>query len=188
MSNEQRTKLFLDMEFTDLTQDAKPLSLALISEHGDEFYIELRYNPDDCSQWVKENVLPKMLGTNLLSPRQAQHEINEFLKKFELVEVWGDCLQYDWVIFREIFLGQLPEKISYLPFDICTWFRIYGIDPDISREEFSRINNVMPLDVAMKSKHDALYDAHIIKLCFERLSRIDAQNVRRNVSPFSLLP
>ncbi|EJM78908.1 hypothetical protein PMI31_00233 [Pseudomonas sp. GM55] len=34
-------KLFLDCEFTQLNQDTKLISLALVSEVGDEFYVEL---------------------------------------------------------------------------------------------------------------------------------------------------
>ena len=34
-------KLFLDCEFTQLNQGTKLISLALVSEAGDEFYVEL---------------------------------------------------------------------------------------------------------------------------------------------------
>jgi len=34
-------KLFLDCEFTQLNQSTKLISLALVSESGDEFYVEL---------------------------------------------------------------------------------------------------------------------------------------------------
>lgn len=34
-------KLFLDCEFTQLNRDTKLISLALVSEIGDEYYVEL---------------------------------------------------------------------------------------------------------------------------------------------------
>lgn len=54
-------KLFLDCEFTQLNQSTKLISLALVSEGGDEFYLKLTdtYQVEDCSEFVIENVLGK---------------------------------------------------------------------------------------------------------------------------------
>jgi len=38
-------KIFLDCEFTQLNQYSKLISLALVSESGEEFYVELTDNP-----------------------------------------------------------------------------------------------------------------------------------------------
>jgi hypothetical protein len=53
-------KLFLDCEFTQLNKDTKLISLALVSEVGHEFYVELTdtYQVADCSDLVIQNVLP----------------------------------------------------------------------------------------------------------------------------------
>jgi hypothetical protein len=50
-------KLFLDCEFTQLNQGTKPISLALVSEAGEEFYVEFTdtYQVEDCSEFVIEN-------------------------------------------------------------------------------------------------------------------------------------
>lgn len=47
-------KLFLDCEFTQLNRDAKVISLALVSEAGHEYYVELTdtYVTQDCSDFV----------------------------------------------------------------------------------------------------------------------------------------
>lgn len=52
-------KLFLDCEFTPLNRDTKLISLALVSEAGHEFYVELTdtYLVGDCSDFVILNVL-----------------------------------------------------------------------------------------------------------------------------------
>ena len=50
-----------------------------------------------------------------------------------------------------------------MPFDLCTLFKAKGIDPDISREEFSNMKE-------NSQKHNALWDAKVIKRCFELLS------------------
>lgn len=44
-------------------------------------------------------------------------------------------------------------------------FYAAGIDPDISQEEFAGVN-------AATCKHDAMWDAEVIKLCFDKLSAL----------------
>lgn len=55
-------KIFLDCEFTQLNRDSKLISLALVSESGREFYVELidTYLVEDCSDFVIQNVLPQL--------------------------------------------------------------------------------------------------------------------------------
>jgi hypothetical protein len=92
------------------------------------------------------------------------------LSQFENVEMWSDCLAYDWVLFNDIFgtAFDIPKNVYYIPFDICTLFKIKGIDPDINREDFAK-------DILMKEcfkvgqKHNALWDATVIKACYEKL-------------------
>lgn len=57
-------RLFLDCEFTELNATAKLISLALVAEDAREFYVELldTWHPDDCSDFVKEIVLPQLWG------------------------------------------------------------------------------------------------------------------------------
>lgn len=57
-------RLFLDCEFTELSAAAKLISLALVAEDGREFYVELldTWQEEDCSDFVKEIVLPQLWG------------------------------------------------------------------------------------------------------------------------------
>lgn len=91
-----------------------------------------------------------------------------WLKQFEKVEIWSDCLAYDWVLFCELFGGAFstPENVYYIPFDLSTLFKIKGIDPDINREKFAygEVYNEM-----LKQKHNALWDAKVIKDCYFKL-------------------
>jgi len=68
------------------------------------------------------------------------------------------------VLFNNIFGSafDIPKNVYYIPFDICTMFKLKGVDPDISREEF--IGNSVDGE-----KHNALYDAKVIKACYEKL-------------------
>lgn len=89
----------------------------------------------------------------------------DWLNQWTLVEMWSDCLSYDWVLFNNLFGSALdiPTSVCYIPFDICTLFKVKGIDPDINREEFSG------LTAESDRKHNALYDAQVIKACYEKL-------------------
>lgn len=80
------------------------------------------------------------------------------------VEMWSDCLAYDWVLFCQLFCGafDIPDNVYYIPFDICTMFKLKGIDPDINREEFAGVADA-------KEKHNALHDAEVIRSCYWKL-------------------
>lgn len=102
--------------------------------------------------------------------------LETWLRQFEKIEMWSDCLAYDWVLFNNIFGNafNLPKDIYYIPFDLSTVFKIFGVDPDINREEFVSNNlNLCSFDKSGKEidlkeeKHNSLWDAFIIKCCFE---------------------
>lgn len=86
-------------------------------------------------------------------------------------EMHGDHLAYDWVLFCQLFGGamHIPESVHYIPQDLCTAFRENGINPDTARVDFSEYDEkeVMP--------HNSLFDAKIIKACFEKINRLKAQ-------------
>lgn len=167
-------KVFFDTEFTGLHQNTTLISIGLIAENGNTFYAEFTdYDRTQVDSWIEENVI-----SNLYLPYESKGSYEEFtirgskkwikiflyewLSQFDTVEIWSDCLAYDWVLFNEIFghAFNIPKNVYYIPFDICTLFKIKGVDPDISREEFSGMDG---------EKHNALYDAKVIKACYEKL-------------------
>jgi hypothetical protein len=101
---------------------------------------------------------------------ELKKELTRWLSQFSAVEMWSDCLSYDWVLFNQIFghAFNIPSNVYYIPFDLSSLLKIYGYDPDISRKEFSELN--MPL-------HNALSDAEMIKACYEKVIRIDAERI-----------
>lgn len=54
----------------------------------------------------------------------------------------------------------------YIPFDICTMFKLKCIDPDINREEFAELTEFKI------QKHNSLWNAKVIKACFEKLEKL----------------
>lgn len=172
-------KIFFDTEFTGLHQNATLISIGLISEDGKEFYAEFTdYDQTQIDTWLQTNVLDNLLFRNNdrcgeKFPNTAmfigtgfyiKEKLEVWLSQFDSVEIWSDCLAYDWVLFNQIFghAFNIPKHVSYIPFDICTLFKILNIDPDISREDFTE-NSIIG------SKHNALYDAKVIRECYNRL-------------------
>jgi hypothetical protein len=95
---------------------------------------------------------------------ELKHDLTKWLAQFERVEMWSDCLAYDWVLFNSIFgtAFDIPSNVYYIPFDLCTLFKYRGIDPDINREEFIGLNG-------SDSKHNALHDAEVIQACYNKV-------------------
>jgi hypothetical protein len=220
------TNLFFDTEFTRLHSEAKLISIGIVAEDGRYFYAELNdYDKEkDTSDFVKLNVLPNLLFTEPKVGQQfhyskIRHDKNvdfqksysetlhcstetlktdlvKWLSQFDKVCFWGDCLAYDWVLFRKIFEFEtmydtvdtlmpkngnrehserhcsLPDNVHYIPFDICTLFEAAGENSDISREEFVAKVGVTEFNISggiLKNKHNALYDAEIISRCYQIL-------------------
>ena len=172
-------KIFFDTEFTGLHQSTTLISIGLIAETGESFYAELTdFDKTQLNDWLKENVIknlelqntrPQILRyneytkqTTLFSDtKMLKSELETWISQFETVEIWSDCLSYDWVLFNHIFgdAFSIPKNVYYIPFDICTLFKIKGIDPDISREEFANMKE-------SSVKHNALWDAKVIRECY----------------------
>jgi hypothetical protein len=103
-----------------------------------------------------------------------KEELTKWLAQFESVEMWSDCLAYDWVLFNDIFgtAFDIPINVYYIPFDICSFLHLRGYDPDINREEFAdgyidTENYSIKPEIIVK--HNALWDAYVIKGCYNRL-------------------
>jgi len=180
------TKIFFDTEFTGLHQDTTLISIGMVSEDGQEFYAELDdFDLEQVDDWIKENVTNHLWIQNpdTVVPPDVEYlvgeewfiinEVHTWLSQFDSIEMWSDCLAYDWVLFCQLFGGAmyLPKHIYYIPFDISTLFKARGIDPDISREEFALADESGALpDPSTWQKHNALWDAIIIKKCWEKLN------------------
>lgn len=81
------------------------------------------------------------------------------------IEIWGDCLSYDWVLFCDIFGGaeNIPKCVYYIPFDLCTILKMKKVDPDIDRFKLVKQDK--------NSKHNALDDANVLRKCFYFLKK-----------------
>ncbi len=158
-------KVFLDTEFTGLHAKTTLISIGLIAENGMTFYAELNdYDESQIDDWLEDNVISNLNRGVKYNTTELRDKLSEWFSRFESVEIWSDCLAYDWVLFNNIWghAFNIPKNIYYIPFDICTLMKVNGIDPDTSREEFAGVSD--------GNKHNALFDAEIQMKIYNKIT------------------
>lgn len=183
-----KTIIFYDSEFTGLHQRTTLISMALCAESGEEFYAEFSdYDAGQCDAWIRDNVLAhtRWLLQGQTAPLLdventttfcrgdkafVRRHLDAWLARFAAVEICGDCLAYDWVLFCELYGGalSLPNNVFYMPQDLVTLFRLKGYDPDTPRAGFSGLT----AQTEILTSHNALWDARAIKACYGKLMTV----------------
>jgi len=190
-----KTKIFLDMEFTGLHKLTTPVSIALVSENGREYYAEFTdYDKLQVDDFIAQMVIKNLTLDEYVFERDydpnaksvlvkgdsdlIRQTLEKWLEQFkdDGVEIWGDVPTYDWVLFASIFGSALdiPSHVYYIPLDISTVMRTCGVDPDVNREEFA-YNGAIPKEVD-SGKHNALTDAKTMIECYKRLLEISTES------------
>lgn len=145
-------RLFLDCEYTQLTAQAKLISLALVGQDGTEFYAEVMdsWREEDCSEFVKEIVLPQLWGGKYAMPIiEARSALLRLLATCdEELEVVTDAPGYDWELICELAYddGRWPRNVRNYPTDATT---------------------LSPTNDGAELPHHALLDARIIAGMFK---------------------
>lgn len=178
-------KVFFDTEFTGLHQNTTLISIGCVAENGRTFYAECNdYDRAQVDDWIQENVIAHLQWNDgvkrpvLIRPdsveicakrEQVAYHLElwlfEIARGGQVIEIWSDCLAYDWTLFCELFSGarEIPECVYYIPFDLATLLKLKGIDPDITRKEYAEMPEAVD--------HHALWDAKVIKACYEKAMR-----------------
>lgn len=188
-------KMFFDTEFTGLQKNTDLISIGCVLDNGDKFYAECtNYDTSKCDNWIKENVINKTIlgGDEELKLRilkslditwiaGSKSSIKNALIQWlefvdEPIELVSDVCHYDMVLFIDIFGGafDLPKIICPCCHDINQDIARYKCISeaeafDINREDLA--NEVCKLNFqnTIANKHNALHDAEIIKLIYERI-------------------
>lgn len=157
-------KIFLDCEFTQLNQYSKLISLALVSESAEEFYVELTdtYSLGDCSDFVIQNVLPQLdplrCGQSL---SDAQVSLRRFLGSFaEELEVCSDAPYWDWRFFCDLVCAghqPWPVQVMNQPTNLAILFN------KVDAEALEQVELSDP-------PHHALLDARMLAELFKTLA------------------
>ncbi|AYR22310.1 3'-5' exoribonuclease [Herbaspirillum rubrisubalbicans] len=140
-------KVFIDTEFTNFV-GPRLISIGMVARSGEEFYAEVPYPLNSCSDFVVETVIP-LLGRvpNAFCPaNDLSMKLRQWLETVrpddEDVDICFDY-QTDWDLFSDALSGQVPA-----------WCRPCMINRNINellRYEFHKKNKL--------PEHHALYDA-----------------------------
>ncbi len=150
-------KVFVDTEFTDFV-DPQLISIALVAETGEEFYSELPYDIRQCSDFVRETVVPLLgyLPEAELSQDELYTRMTQWLR---LVRPTDEeiLLCYDFQTDWDLFSLALEERIP-------TWVKGRLVADHINellRHEFHEKNRL--------PEHHALNDARANCYAFREL-------------------
>jgi len=176
-------EIYYDAEFTGLHQNTTPISMGFVAETGETFYAEFTdYEEAQVNSWIQENVLDKRIlchtnGGNGIdlhgfvgSRTFVKEKLESWLLQFDQVQIVSDVPHYDWVLFCQLWGNafNIPDNVSKTPHDINQDIAGFlGISEaeafDINREKFCG------LVAGEGDKHNALWDAKVIKACRDKM-------------------
>lgn len=186
-------KIYFDTEFTGLHQDTSLISIGLVSENNDKLYLEFNdYNKAQCDQWILDNVIAhckwlsqdtpstalswdKGVNAACSSKESCKKILEQWLSQYDEVQLVSDVCHYDMMLFISIFgtAFDLPKNVSVTCHDINQDIaRYFGIS---DKEAFDLDREQMVLQASKEKlegdKHNALYDACIIKVIDEIVNK-----------------
>ncbi|MDP2574208.1 3'-5' exoribonuclease [Vibrio penaeicida] len=183
-------RLYLDTEFTELSQAASLLSLALVDEQNRSLYLEVKNSPIPQDEWLQNNVIRHLKWRNthqesFINLAQTHSEayvtfnecaevITQWLSPYSQGEVWTDCAVWDWLFFCELFGGafHIPKSINYLPLDLVTLLKTKQFNPQEKRDSLIKtlgLEKQLLKRTQQITPHHALFDAFQTQVLCEHL-------------------
>lgn len=145
-------RLFLDTEFTSLTPEHKLISVALVDEDENYFYAELSdtYKLEDCSDFVKEHVLPILRnGKYVMTEYECKLALCKWIEERNVpCVICTDAPTWDLPLFLPLLQPVIPENLN------ITETILVRIPTDTEKQLVNKFN----YDV-----HNALDDALVMK-------------------------
>ena len=173
--------VYFDTEFTGLHKGTTLISIGLIASNGKKFYAEIvDYDRSQVNDWIKENVINNLWAVSktidecskfeyyhLGTREQIAQKLKEWFLEFDSIQLISDVAHFDMVLLIDLFGGafDLPKNVNPschdINQDIAKFLVVTESEAfDVSRECF--------LGICLSSgKHNALYDAEIIKEIYE---------------------
>lgn len=145
-------KFFLDTEFIERGPQypVTLISIGIVDERGGAFYaVSSDFREEDCSEWVKANVLPHLGEVPRLPLSDIAILVREWVDvrcEGSKAEFWGYYADYDWVVMAQMF-GTMMDLPEGWPMYCC----------DIKQLCLSRGNPRLPRQTS--TEHNALADA-----------------------------
>lgn len=127
--------IFIDTEFMESGRDdqIRLLSIALVTDGGDEFYAETQEDRSLANAWVAKHVVPQLGLLDLWSYERIAAEIRAFVERQTQdgseVRFQGYFADYDWVLFCQIFgrMIDLPKGFPFYCYDLKQTASVLGI-------------------------------------------------------------
>lgn len=171
-------KVFFDLEFTGEHQFTTPVSIGMVGENNEELYITFKdYDKTQVTDWLKENVISEIDENKSISKEEGLAKIKKWLnnyRKNKNISFISFGKTIDLILLFQFwhtkslnvkyfhYLHHLPSFLNHSShFDLTTIFYLAGVDPDIDRSKF--------LKLTKGKRHNALYDAKIVKKCYDKL-------------------
>lgn len=178
--------IYFDTEFTGLHKNTTLISIGLVSDCGKKLYCECTdYDKSQVDDWIYKNVISNLWNGNIKNPtieyyigksEDISKKITNWLKQFETVQFVSDVCHYDFVLLIDL----LYKHALNMPYnrhsaychdinsDIAIAYNISYIDAFNKNRESILYGNKVLLDVDIE-KHNAIYDAIVIKEIYELL-------------------
>lgn len=121
-------RYFIDTEFIERGPHypIQLISIGIVCEDGREFYAESsEYDKDSASNWVRENVFPRLVAKVPVSLKEMANKIFDFIScTGQPPQFWAYYADYDWVVFCQIFgsMVDLPTGWPMYCRDIKQWY------------------------------------------------------------------
>lgn len=144
-------RIFLDTEFTDLVPHNKLISIALVDEDENYFYAELSdtYELKDCSDFVKDNVLPFLRGGSyVMTEYDCKLAIAKWIEDRNVpCVICSDAPSWDIPHINRLLDPVFPENLEQN-------YRPIRVPSDVEQKLLIKFNYVI---------HNALDDALVMK-------------------------
>jgi len=191
-------KIFFDTEFTGLHANTTLISIGMISDNNRKFYAELTdFSREQLDDWIKDNVISNLMFKSIINKditkamqledtlvvlgnkQFVRMKLLEWLDSFEdKIQFVSDVCHYDMVLLIDLLAGNalnLPDYISPVCHDINQdiAYLLNITDQEafnLNREKLAGITNNV-------TKHNALFDAEVIKAIHDKLPFLEIWKV-----------
>jgi len=150
--------IFMDTEFTNFA-DPQLISIGLAASTGEEFYAEVPYRIQACSEFVRDIVIPLMSEESLCDYDDLHRRL---ISWFAIVRVQQELTlccdsHFDELLFKKIFDGEPPRYLRFR---------------EISQRNISELLRYQYHVLSRLPEHHALNDARALRYAFrERPTR-----------------
>lgn len=146
-------QLFIDTEFTGF-KDPKLISIGAVTQMGEEFYAEVEYSIDECSDFVRDTVLPLLSQNKIYSMSELKNTLSSWIKT---VGQGGPILicydsEYDRRMLSQIFGNDTPKGIVFRNLGTSYFKKLKMYEWHVKNRQ---------------AKHHALHDARAMKFAFQ---------------------